>query len=261
VGNISENEEIDMMRRSGLWEQLHPDDLEAILTEAPVAFVPLGTSEHHGWHLPVGFDGVKAYALCRRVAERTGGVVLPTFWYGTGGGHIGYKWTVIAEEQHLRPLLAMTLEHLARFGFRVVVMLTGHYAGEQVKLVHALAEEAAGRHPEVTFIGLTEPEISTPAPGDRYPGDHAAKYETSIAMALNPDWVRLQALTPGRDPARVGLPDTPRHGPESQWDPEHRLYAIWGQDPSVHASRELGEKLVAEIVERLAAQVEAGLRR
>src|SRR5207244_1788356 len=70
AGNIVADEEIDMSRRSGLWEQLHPDDLEAILAEAPVAYVPLGTSEHHGWHLPVGFDGLKAYALCQRVAEQ-----------------------------------------------------------------------------------------------------------------------------------------------------------------------------------------------
>lgn len=248
-----------MSRSYGLMEQLRPDDLEEILARAPVAFIPLGTYEHHGWHLPIGFDGLKAYALCRRVAERTGGVVLPPFWYGTGGGHIGYKWTIIPTEDQINPLLAQTLDHLARFGFRVVVTLTGHYAGEQVRMVHALAEEAASRHPEVTFLGLTEPEISTPLPGDRYPGDHAAKYETSLALALNPNWVRLDRLTPGRDPAQVTLPETPRHGPESQWDPEHRLYAIWGEDPGVHASREIGEKLVAEIVERLAAQVEAGL--
>jgi creatinine amidohydrolase len=242
-------------------EQLRPDDLEAILVEAPVAYVPLGTYEHHGWHLPVGFDGVKASALCRRVVERTGGVVLPAFWYGIGGGHVGYKWTVIVDEEQVRPVLALTLDHLARFGFRVVVLLTGHYAGEQVRMVHALADEAAARHPGVTFIGLTEPEISTPLPGDRAAGDHAAKYETSIGLALDTDWVRLDRLTPGRDPAQVALPDTPRAGPGHQWDPVHRLYAIWGQDPGVHASREIGEQLVTEIVDRLAARVETALGR
>jgi creatinine amidohydrolase len=248
-------------RPHGMMEQLRPDDLEAILAEAPVAFLPLGTYEHHGWHLPVGFDGVKAHALSCRVAERTGGAVLPTFWYGTGGGHVGYKFTVIVAEEQIRPLLALTLDHLARFGFRVIVLLTGHYAGEQVRMVHALAEEAATRHVGVTFLGLTEPEISTPMPGDRSAGDHAAKYETSIALALQPEWVRLDRLTPGRDPAQVALPETPRLGTGHQWDPTHRLYAIYGQDPGEHASREIGEKLVTEIVARLAAQVEAGLHR
>jgi hypothetical protein len=36
----------------GLLEQMHPDDLEAILKTTPVAFVPLGTYEHHGYRLP-----------------------------------------------------------------------------------------------------------------------------------------------------------------------------------------------------------------
>ena len=65
---------------------MSPDELETVLAEAPLAFVPLGTYEHHGFHLPVCFDGIKAHALCERVAQRTGGTVLPTFFYGTGAG-------------------------------------------------------------------------------------------------------------------------------------------------------------------------------
>jgi creatinine amidohydrolase len=236
------------------FEFSHPDDLEAALAAAPVAYLPLGTYEHHGWHLPVGFDGIKAHALCLRTAERTGGVVFPTFFYGTGGGHVGYKWTVMPPEEPIRPLLSLTLDELVRFGFRVIVLLTGHYAGEQVRMAHALAEEAQARHPAARFIGLTEPEITTPLPGDRSPGDHAAKYETSIAMALDPGWVRLDRLTPGRDAARVTTPETPRHE-GSQWEPEHPLYAIWGEDPRATASAEIGRQLVAEIVARLSRRV------
>jgi creatinine amidohydrolase len=243
-------------------ERSRPDDLEALLDEAPIAYVPLGTCEHHGWHLPVGFDGIKAQALCLRTAALTGGAVLPTFYYGTGGGHLGYKWTIIVEEGPLRTLLSATLEHLAECGFRVVVLLTGHYAGEQVRLVHSLAAEADARHaPRCRFLGLTEPAVSTPEPGDRAAGDHAAKYETSIALALDPTWVRLEALTPGRDPDRVTLPQTPRAGQDGregrQYEPTDPLYAIWGQDPGRHASAELGSRLVEEITGRLAGQVRA----
>ncbi len=138
--------------------------------EAPVAFVPLGTFEHHGWHLPVCFDGIKAHALCERVAQRTGGAVLPTFFYGTGGGHVGYKWTLILPEKQITPILEATLDHLAAQGFKVVVVLTGHYPKEQVDMAHRLAQEAQARHPKVRFLGLTEPEITTPQPGDRGAG-------------------------------------------------------------------------------------------
>jgi creatinine amidohydrolase len=244
----------------GLMEFMHPDDLEEVLAEAPVAYVPLGTFEHHGWHLPICFDGIKAHALCERIARRTGGAVLPTFFYGTGGGHIGYKWTLILDEQKIRPLLEATLDHLAHQGFKVVVVLTGHYPHEQVDMVHQLASEAGRRHPGVTFIGLAEREVTTPQPGDRGSGDHAAKYETSIGMDINPAWVRMDALTEGRDPASVTLPMTPKRDAPTH-DPRHPLYAIYGQDPRTNASPELGGKITAEIVDRLAAKVEEALAR
>ena len=243
------------MKPYGQWEFLYPDQLNHILAESPVAYVPLGTFEHHGFHLPVCFDGIKAHALCLRAAARTGGAVMPAFYYGTGGGHIGYQWTVMYPDPQLRPLIAATLDALARFGFHTVVLLTGHYPAEQVNMVHDLAREAGQRHPGVRFIGLTEPEITTPLPGDSYGGDHAAQYETSIAWALNPDWVRLENLYPHAAGDGVALPDTPT-GPEPQRDPTHPLYAIYGKDPRQHASQELGAKLVGEIVDRLVQLVE-----
>jgi creatinine amidohydrolase len=242
----------------GRWELMRPDDLEAVLAEAPIAYVPLGTFEHHGWHLPVCFDADKAHALCLHTAERTGGAVLPSFYYGTGGGHSQFKWSIIAPEDEVRPLIERTLDRLSAFGFRVVVILTGHYPGEQVRLVKALAEEAERRNPATRYLGLAEVEVSTPEPGDAVAGDHAATYETSLALALDPEWVSLDDLRPGRDPAQVALPDSPR-GDHDALDPASALYAIGGRDPRVHASPHIGARLVEEIVTRLAAQVETAL--
>ncbi len=66
--------------------QLRPDQLEAMIKEKLVAFWPLGLIEHHGWHLPIGFDGLKAEKLCIRIAEKTGEV----FCSSCGGG---FGWT------------------------------------------------------------------------------------------------------------------------------------------------------------------------
>ena len=244
-----------MPKPYGQWEFMHPDELEEIIKVSPIAFVPIGTFEHHGWHLPVCFDGIKVHTICLRTAEKTGGVVLPTFFYGTGGGHLGYKWTIILPEEQIRPILSTTLDHLANFGFNVIVLITGHYPAEQVTMVHQLAVEAAQRHPGARFIGLTEPEITTPLPGDIYAGDHAATYETSLGMSLDPTWVRMDYLSGGRDPARVTLPGTPI-GAESIINPTHPLYAIYGKDPRGTASKAIGDNLVNEIINRLAGLVE-----
>jgi len=243
---------------SGRMEVMTPDELEAVVAKTPIAFVPLGTFEHHGWHLPVCFDGINAHVLCERTAARTGGVVLPTFFYGTGGGHVGYKWTIILPEEQIRPILATTLDELSKFGFKVVVMLTGHYPREQVDMVHRLAKEATERNPRTRFIGLSIPEVSTPLPGDKRRGDHAAKYETSIAMALNPAWVKMENLQPDHDPEQVTVPDTPRND-RSTHDPTHPLYGIYGDDPRDTASVENGKKLVSGIVEQLSKMVKEAM--
>jgi creatinine amidohydrolase/Fe(II)-dependent formamide hydrolase-like protein len=127
-------------------------------------------------------------------------------------------------------------------------------------MVHRLASEAGQRHPGVKFIGLAEREVTTPQPGDRGSGDHAAKYETSIAMAIKPDWVRMDLLTENHDPAGTTLATTPKRDAPSH-DPRHPLYAVYGKDPRTEASPELGEKIVAEIVSRLAAKIENALIR
>ena len=90
---------------------MSPDALEKVIAEVPIAYVPLGTFEHHGFHLPVCFDGIKAHAICERAAQRTGGIVLPTFFYGTGDD-VGYKWTLMLAEPQIAPLIAATLDHL-----------------------------------------------------------------------------------------------------------------------------------------------------
>ena len=54
------------------------------------------------------------------------------------------------------------------------------------------------------------------------------------------------------------LPDTPKKSAPTH-NPNHPLYAIYGQDPRTEASAELGKRIVNEIVTRLAAQVTEAL--
>lgn len=211
------------------FERALPRDLELVLADAPVAYVPLGTLEFHGWHLPLGFDALKAYALCMRACERTGGMVLPPSYFGFAGGHREYAGSIISEESLVAGNLRIALERLHTMGFRAAVVLTGHYPGEQVELVHSIAAEASQRHPDMPVVGLAEPETF-----DEWCGDHAAKWETSLGLELVPDLVHIDAM-------------------EGRTDP---LHGIYGEDPRVHASSELGFAAAESIVNWLVARVE-----
>lgn len=236
-----------MTTRKTAFEEMLPHELEAVVREAPVAYIPLGTFEHHGRHMPIGNDAIKAAALCRLLAERTGGVVLPPLFYGTGGGHLQFAWTIMIEDPQLRHILRRTLEKLHEFGFRVLVVLTGHYPGEQTNLIKEVGAEVEADRPGLRVIALPEYE----AYAERE-GDHAAKWETSILMELRPDLVQMDRLGP--------KPDQPGAHRFHNDNPEYELYAIAGEDPRHFASPELGKRTVREIVDTLAGEVTTALR-
>jgi len=239
------------------YEQLCPDQLAEIVAAAPVAYWPLGLLEHHGWHLPVGLDGLKAEHICAEVAARAGGVLLPTMWWGAGGGHGDFMWTHYQPEEASEAILRRTLEGLIAFGFRAIVLLAGHYPWKS--LLRRVVPELQAQHPEVLFLAGTEMDI---APGLSLPGDHAAREEASYGLALFPQWVDLQALKPGRGakawPGGQAPPPETWH-PGVCFDPASPLYAQMGEDARL-ATAERGRQGVDQLVARLAEQIEAHLQ-
>jgi creatinine amidohydrolase len=230
------------------YQELRPDQLAELIEAAPIAFWPLGLLEHHGWHLPVGLDGLKAEHICTRVAERTGGVLLPTMWWGAGGGHGDFLWTHYQSQEAAEAILVHTVDQLIAYGFRVLVLLAGHYPWRTILDRHLPALQKT--HPEVLFLWGTEMDVGGEI---RLPGDHAAREETSYGLALFPQWVDLDALRPGRDasawPGGQAPPIDARH-PGVCFDPGDPLFAQMGEDART-ASAERGEQAITRLVEHL----------
>jgi creatinine amidohydrolase len=98
-------------------ELLLPSELRTIMDACPVVYVPLGAYEFHGEHLPIGLDALNAHGVCLAAANRAGGLVLPPLFYGTGGIHTAYPWTIMMHDgTHIRALIVRTLERLEAFG-------------------------------------------------------------------------------------------------------------------------------------------------
>ena len=47
-------------------------EVQERLREFPVVIVPIGSTEQHGYHLPIGTDVYLAEALAEKTAEKTG---------------------------------------------------------------------------------------------------------------------------------------------------------------------------------------------
>lgn len=227
-------------------EYLLPHEIRAAVSEMPVAYVPLGTYEWHCEHLPIGLDSLTAQGLCLRAALAGRGLVLPPLYYGTGGGHSEYPWTIMMEtDTAIAALLRKTLSRLNDFGFKAVVLFSGHFADTQIDMIKRLASEWNGGGTSMVVLALAVNEIEGLPLGP----DHAGLFETTLFGELWPHRVDIGQLPP-----------VDESEPTDRHDPAHPIWGVMGADPRVYEA-ETAPRLVDLSVNWLVAKVNDAIRR
>jgi creatinine amidohydrolase len=202
---------------------LRPAQIAARLAERSVVYLPVGTLEFHAQHLPIGLDALNAEGICLRAAAERGGLVYPTLYYGTGGGHAAFPWSIIPPSgEEIARLLAYSLERLDKLGVALAVIFTGHFAPDQVAMVKAVADQWNGHGRQMRALGLAVNEPTGLAIGP----DHAGRFETTLLHAILPDLVAPELIPAPRDEEAGEDPWGP-----ARYDPEHSLWGIVGPDP------------------------------
>ena len=229
-------------------ELLLPSEIRAALQRRSIVYVPLGTYEWHGEHLPIGLDGLTAHGICLAAARRDGGLVLPPLHYGTGGGHAAYPWTIMANPTDLGSLIATTMQRLEDFGVRAVVLMSGHFAGEQIALMQSVeagwSERGSAMRVKALAVNMAPLALAP---------DHAAMFETTLLSALWPQRVRVDLLPP--EDGAVIDPDGDAMGAQRH-DPAHPLYGIFGPDPRRYDPL-AGADLLGKMVDWVVGQAQA----
>jgi len=172
-------------------------ELRAMLERAPLAYVPVGTIEFHGEHLPFGVDSFEAHALCVRAAERSGGVVLPPVYLASGC--LDLPGTLSFEPALVEAWVRATVDGLAGRGFRAIVVLTGHGPLDLNHLLKRVCAEAEAAHEglrayALCWLELNAARLSGPEPGvytlaatEVEPGSNTPLEAAWGAVARNPD--------------------------------------------------------------------------
>lgn len=191
---------------------MRPGQLEKALRDFPVVYVPFGTIEWHGQHLPLGTDALKAHGILVKTAEQFGGVVYPPVYFHEGFG-----------QQLLVPVITELFGRLKKTGFRVILGVSGHNVQGQIDMINKALESVVA---DGTIVGVGLWEI-TLSRGPESNTDHAAKWETSDMMFFYPDLVDLSTLGDGPLAPSMKPPD-----------------GIGGLDPRKHASFEVGRRNV-----------------
>jgi creatinine amidohydrolase len=261
------------------FEEMFPWEIAPALARAPIGYLPLGTMEWHGEHNAVGLDALKAHALCVEAARRSGGLVLPPFYwatdsreeldpqdgsYLTGGVEHGERYHVPGNMFWLRPetygnLLLDVYEAMCRRGFRIIVVVAGHWSRYTLPTIRASGERFAAEHPEMRWLLLIDQEM---VPDLHYPHEHAAGGETSLLMAIRPDLVDLaKTLETGRS-LRASYAGQPEHLRRRAETENKYIGVLTGSpegtnDPELTASVERGTVLFEAIAQRIAARATA----
>lgn len=109
------------------WENLTCAEFpEAVVRAKGVCVVPVGATEKHGQHLPVGTDTIVVDQVARDAAECEEVVVFPPFAFGQLLGLQHYDGSVCLSTRLLMDYLTELCREIARSGFKKILLLNGH---------------------------------------------------------------------------------------------------------------------------------------
>jgi creatinine amidohydrolase len=249
------------MRDTVLIEEMTwPEVREAIAAGKRRVIVMLAAMEQHGPHLPIGTDAYLGYATGVRLARRLGdALVAPVITLGYSAGHLPMAGTVSVEEPTLEATIADVARSLARHGFREIILLCSHggnYRALRNVLPRLRAEHSLLRVSAVTdfeeWLEHTRAFAAREGLDMARIGVHAAQGETSLMLADRPDLVQMDKACEGfTGDASIRWRSTVPP-PMNDMSPTGILGDARG------STRELGEKMFAERIERLAGMIEAG---
>lgn len=214
-----------------------------------IVVVPTGCTEQHGPHLPVDFDTWFSEAICLAAAARAAELydvhmlVLSALPFGPTPEHrtLGYGFIDLPVELHHTILLAV-LDSLADQGFKKMILWRG--CGQHT--LQPIAErfnQARSGQARAFYVPPPYYPIWMKIGNPQNPGGHADAFETSMALYMRPEAVRLD---------RIVNP----HNEPLDWDTPYldlSRYTRTGVigDPT-EASAELGARLWEAVVEEMA---------
>ncbi len=107
-------------------DQMTKTEAEALMAQSDIAYLPLGPTEGHGSHMPMGCDWYVATAAAMMLAERTGGIAMPPVTYNWPGGTCGFKPTIAIPTTLQMELVKALVRELWHRGFRRIFCVSIH---------------------------------------------------------------------------------------------------------------------------------------
>ncbi|MDA7916628.1 creatininase family protein [bacterium] len=178
-------------RRSRYLPALNRTELDGLKNKKEsLVIIPIGATEQHGPHLPLGVDSMIAEVACDGLYDRLPEAVWfgPTLAFGKSNEHVGFPGTLSLSAQSLRQIVKSVVGNLHSLGFRQFAILNTH-GGNSSVLTYTLREI---QHELNVRAGMLRLKASDELdPQERAWGFHAGEWETSVMLAIAPDTVQM----------------------------------------------------------------------
>jgi creatinine amidohydrolase len=169
-------------------------EVELFLEDHETVLIPVGSTEQHGPHSPIGTDVLIPTEIARRVAPQVGAVIAPAISYGLSYPHRGFTSVFDLSIDTFMDVIADLCRCFSGAGFRRIVFLNGHYDNTYA-VAYGCAKAADELHagtrafPVNYWDGLPPERAATFLGTDK--GMHANEGEVSMVLAINPDLVDM----------------------------------------------------------------------
>ncbi|WP_226013256.1 creatininase family protein [Halomicrobium salinisoli] len=227
-------------------------DLGDYFEDESLAIVPIGSTEQHGPHLPLGTDALIAEAFAREAAERTGYLCTPTIDVGVSAHHRQFHGTMWVDAPVFRDYVESLTRNLADHGIDRVVYVNAH--GGNVQHLREVGRRLRNDEALYAIEWMWNDSISDLVDDlfDRT-GPHGGPKETALVQHLADELVRDDRLSAARDGGVVDVTtnDTIVDGARTYYDAiDNTPNGVVGDQTDATAAK--GERLFEAASERLA---------
>lgn len=172
------------------------EDFEEYVEDAdnPTVVVPIGSTEQHGPHLPLGVDAYQAKDVAEGIAERADVIAAPPIWYGDAEHHMAFPGTVALSSETVVSMLKDIFESLAQHGVENVMTVNGHRLAN-LPAINIASKQVKEDNPNVFFATVDLVRIGVRVhnelrDGDPEDGMHGGEFETSFMLYKHPKLVK-----------------------------------------------------------------------
>jgi len=249
-------------------------DVKEYLKDNGMVIIPLGSTEQHGKHMPLGTDYYEAFGMSRIISERTGVIVAPVLFVGYSEYHSGFPGTLSLKPETMEQVVYESAEMLMKYGFRRFMFFNYHGGNNivQQRIIHRI-----NHNTEATAIAIGIGGSIQKSENGEFFDWHAGKSETSIMLYLKPELVKMQRaekpeirMTPQVQElfelskkypelgevasSMLGVPAETKKGGASH---ELSSNGVWSFSDPKSATKEMGQKKVEMMVEAAVKFIEA----